>query len=185
MKRPSFLEGALVALIGAGAGTAVYAGLGWVLPGEAAVRLVAAGLGLAYLVYLLGRSPERTGRPTVLALWLGTALGLWVLAPPLPLYLAAHLGALWVVRCLFFHQGPLTALADLGLTLFGLIAAAGAFLHTGSLFLTLWTLFLVQALFVLLPEREAADGAAPPGDDRFECAHRAAEEAVRRLSAAR
>jgi hypothetical protein len=183
MTRPTFLEGALVALVGAVSGTLAFEAFARVLPGGTAARLVTAALCLSYVIYLVGRSRERVGRLTVLVLWLLTALFLWMLAPPLPLYLAGHLGALWLVRSLYFHQGPLGALADLGLTGISLIAAAGAFLHTGSLLLAVWSLLLVQALFVLVPARTGSDIAAPEEDDRFGRAHRAAEEAVRKLSA--
>jgi hypothetical protein len=184
MSRPSFLEGALIALIGAVAGTLAFATSAWLVPANPAVRLMTAGLALAYLAYLLGRSRGRIGRPTVLVLWVLAALGLWVFAPPLPVYLSAHLGALSLVRSLYFQEGPLSALADLGLTFLSLIAGVGAFLHTGSLFLAIWTLLLVQALFVLVPARLGSGPEAPREEDRFARAERAAEEAVRKLTSA-
>jgi hypothetical protein len=183
MSRPTVLEGALVALIGAVSGTLAFAALAWALPAGTAVRLVTAALGIAYLIYLLGRSRDHVGRLAVLALWVLTAVALWILTPSVPLYLAGHLGVLSLVRSLYFQQGPLGALADLGLTALSLMAGAGAFLHTGSLFLAIWSLFLVQAMFVFVPDRASPKGVASRDDDRFGRAHRAAEEAVRKLSA--
>lgn len=182
MRRPNFLEGAAVALIAALAGALTYAALAWALPAGTALRLLVAGLGLGYLIYLLGRCPTRAGRLATLALWFAAAAVLWLLSPPLPLYVAGHLGLPWLARSLHYHSGPLAALADLGLTGLGLTAAVGAYLHTGSPFLALWSLFLVQALFVFIPER----GAAPTGEvDRFQRAFQTAEAAVRKLSATR
>ena len=183
MKSPTFLEGVFVALSAALAGTLAYSAFGLVLPGAVSLRLLIAVLGLGYLLYLLGRSRERIGRVSILASWLGVAGLLWVLSPPLSLYLLVHLAMIWVARSLYFHQGPLGAVADLGLTCLGLIAALGAYLHTGSLFLSLWCLFLVQALFVFLPARMG--GGRKQGSDEedgFRRAHQAAEVAVQRLS---
>jgi hypothetical protein len=109
-----------------------------------------------------------------------------VLSPPLSLYLLSHLAMVSAARSLYFHQGPLAALADLALAGLGLIAALGAYLHTGSLFLSLWCLFLVQALFVFVPSRTGV-ASKDRGDEEehFRRAHQAAEAAVQRLSSIR
>ncbi|MEA3277543.1 MAG: hypothetical protein U9Q81_20120 [Pseudomonadota bacterium] len=186
MNRPTFFEGTGVALIAALSGSLSFAVLAWALPGTLALRLVTAGLGLGYLLYLLARSGERVGRVTTLVAWLLAAAILWALAPPLPLYVLAHLGLVWLVRSLYFHQGLLAALADLGLTGLGLIAGVGAYLHTGSLFLAVWSLSLVQALFVFIPTRRPGNGRDIGGEnDSFERAHRTAEAALGRLSTIR
>jgi hypothetical protein len=183
MKSPSFLEGAVLALIAALAGTLAHGAFTLLLPDAGALRLVMAALGFGYLLYLLGRSRERIGRITTLTLWLTVAGLLWVLSPPLPLYLLAHLALTWAARSLYFHQGPLAALADLGLMGLGMIAAIGTYLHTGSLFLSLWSLFLMQALFVFIPSRaQARDRDTGDEEERFRRAHQAAEAAVQRLS---
>lgn len=181
MRKPTFAEGAGVALLIALAGALAYSALDWGFAGEAALRLLASGLGLAYMLYLLGRSNERIGRVTTLALWLAATGLLWVLSLPLSLYLAAQLAMIWLTRSLYFHQRVTAALADLGLIGLGLIGALGTFLHTGSLFLSLWCLFLVQALFVFIPSRAQAAG-ENPDDDRFRRAQQAASAAVQRLS---
>jgi hypothetical protein len=95
-------------------------------------------------------------------------------------------GAVWLNRSLYRYSSLLCALADLGLSALGLAAAIWAATHTGSLFLGIWCLFLVQALFVAIPSnmgRNIAETSAGLGDeDRFRRAHRSAELAVRRLS---
>lgn len=182
MKDPGFREGAIVALIIATGGALGQSALVWMLPEGAGTRLLIGLLGLAYLIYLLHRSPQRAGRVTTLALWLVAAGLLWFGWPPVSLYLLGHVGLLWLARSLHFHRGPLGALADLALTALALTAALGALLHTGSLFLALWCLFLVQALFVFVPDR-GGSGIRGPEEDRFERAHRSAEAAVRQLTA--
>jgi len=186
MKSPTFLEGSVVALFAALAGTLAYSAFELVAPGAVALRLIIAGLALGYLLYLLGRSRERIGRVTTLVLWLAATGLLWVLSPPLSLYLLSHLAMVSAARSLYFHQGPLAALADLALAGLGLIAALGAYLHTGSLFLSLWCLFLVQALFVFVPSRTGV-ASKDRGDEEehFRRAHQAAEAAVQRLSSIR
>jgi hypothetical protein len=184
MSAPSFLEGVGVAVVASLAGSIGYWAFSAVLGGG--LRLVIAGLSLGYLLYLLARSRERVGRLTTLAAWSLTALALWWLQSPLSLYVLGHLGALWLVRSLYFHSGPLAALADLGLNAFALAAALWALGHTGSLLLALWCFFLVQALFVAIPARpprECGDGAAEPDlEAHFQQAQRTAEAALRRLS---
>lgn len=183
MNRPSFLEGVVVALVASLAGTAVDASLSLFLYPGSAPRLVIAGLGLAYVLYLLGRSQERMGRLTSLLVWLLVAGLTGLLAPPLALYLLIHLGLLWLARALYHHASPLAALLDLGLVFLGLAMGLWAIGQSNSLFLGLWCFFLVQALFGALPVRWG--GGSPPSEDageRFERAHRTAEAALRRLS---
>jgi len=60
-------------------------------------------------------------------------------------------------------------------------------LHTGSVFLTVWCFFLVQALFVAIPAqvkpRYRALSATRPDADKFECARLRAEKAIHALFA--
>ncbi|MGD2084494.1 MAG: hypothetical protein PVF91_16140 [Chromatiales bacterium] len=189
MTRPGFLEGAVVALAAAAGGTIAHTALVPLLSAPTGVRAVVALLGLAYLLYLLARTRERVGRVTTFAAWSLVATLAWMLDLPLGLYVLVHLGAVWLVRSLYFHARPLAALADLGLTALAVAAAAWAADRTGSLFLTLWCLFLVQALFVAIPQRIAPRPGRARADDGaqegFQRAHRAAESAVRRLSSTR
>jgi hypothetical protein len=184
MKQPGFFEGVALAFGFSLAGGLAYGALNLLFPADFALRLVIAGLGLAYLVYLLRRSRERVGRLTTLALWIVVAAGagLWPLS--LPLYVLAHVGMLWLVRSLYFHNGFTAALADLMLNGFALAGAVWAAGRTGSLFLALWCFFLAQALFAAIPELlpNPRAQAGPDAENRFQHAHRAAEAALRRLS---
>lgn len=186
MKRPTFFEGVAVALVASLAAGACYAALVLVFPSAGVVRFVVAGLGLAYVVYLLKRTDERVGRVVAIAAWAIAALALWIFAPPTLLYLAVHLGLLWLVRSLYFHGSLLSALADLGLVALGLAASVWAATQTHSVALSVWTFFLVQALFVAIPPRVAAPEAAAHDvpEDPFQRAHRAAEAALRRMQSA-
>ena len=188
MKRPGFFEGAVVALVASIAGGACYAALTTMFPSAAVLRFLIAALGLAYVLYLLRRSDERVWRITAVALWVLAALALWVFEPPSLLYLAAHLGLVWLVRSLYFHSSLLSALADLGLVALGLAAAVWAAQESGSVALSVWCFFLVQALCTSIPARFPAGGASADGavpEDRFQRAHQAAEAALRSIHSIR
>jgi hypothetical protein len=186
MRRPTFLEGVAVALVISLTGSVLYAALDTVFPGVPVLRLLIAGIGLAYVVYLLSRTPEPVGRVTAVGAWLLVAGVLWFTHPPLLLYVCSHLGAIWLIRSLYFYSSALSALADLGLNGLGLAAAIWAVTRTGSVFLGIWCFFLVQALFVVIPKSiQRKPGTAQAGhesDDRFQYAYRVAETAVRKLS---
>jgi hypothetical protein len=185
MNRPGFFQGVIVAaVLGFFASTIVatltpFAGLGAVL------RLVIPLLSLAYLLYLLNRSTERLGRITTLTVWTGVAAVAWWIAPPLPLYLMIHVGAIWLVRSLYFYSGLMPALMDLGLNGLSISAAVWAITRSGSMFLATWCFFLVQALFVAIPpavQRKAkAEKPAVIGDENFERARRQADAALKQL----
>jgi hypothetical protein len=186
MKRPHFLEGVVVALTASVGGGVLYGVISTLFPGGGVLRLLIAALGLGYILYLLRRSPERVGRITVPAAWLGMAVVTWFSAAPLAIYVLVHLGAVWLIRSLYFYSSVLSALADLCLSGLGLAVAVWALLQTGSVFTGLWCFFLVQALFVAipatLPRRPGSQPQHPDEEDRFQHAHRVAEAAVRKLS---
>jgi hypothetical protein len=157
MKRPTLLQGIGVALL-----LTLLGGMGFSLavswyPVDVVLRTVVALLGFAYGLYLLARSSERVGRPTVVALWLAMILATWFGVSSLPLYLAIHVGALWLLRSLYFYGSPLAALLDLGLCGLSLVAALWAALHTGDVFLTLWCFITrVSSARIAPPRRRCA-----------------------------
>jgi hypothetical protein len=101
---------------------------------------------------------------------------------PLAAYVLVHLGAVWLVRSLYYYSGLLPALADLGLTLLGAAFAVWAAQRADSAWLAFWCFFLVQAFHVSIPASLPSRAALDAPDDAFARAHRAAEAAVRRLS---
>lgn len=186
MKQPTFFEGVAVAVAASLLGSTLYSVLSSVFPAGAVLRLLIAGIGLAYVLYLLSRSRERLGRVTVVAGWTLVTGVIWFIEPPLMLLVLVQLGLIWLIRSLYFYSSVLPALADLGLNGLSLAAAIWATGQTGSVFLSLWCFFLVQALFVAIPGRLSRCNrqipAGPEIEDRFQHAHRAAETAVRKLS---
>ena len=183
MKRVSFLRNVGAALVLSLLGGAGFAGLRIVFGPALALESVIAGLAGAYVLYLLAQAPHATGRVVAFSAWLaGTAAAL-MFAPHVGVLLCAEVLMVWLVRSLYFHASALAALADLLLCGLALGAGIWAAEQSGSVFMTLWCFFLVQALFVCIPRnlpRPRADDASQVVDD-FSQAHRAAQAAVRRL----
>ena len=185
MKRPSFFHGVIVAAVFAFFASAVIATLTPFIGFFSVIRFVIPALGLAYILYLFSRSRERIGRVTTLTLWSALAAITWWVAPPLPLYLLIHVGAMWLVRSLYFYSGVLPALMDLGLSALSITAAVWAITQSGSVFLATWCFFLVQALFVAIPPavKRTADHARSTvaENESFEQARRQADQALTQL----
>lgn len=186
MTRPTFFEGAGLALVAALAGAGIFTVLAAVFAGGTLLRVLIAGIAFLYLLYLLRRSQQRVGRVTAVVIWTITAIAVWWLVPGLVAYTAAHVLMIWLIRSLYFYSSVVAALTDLALSMLALGAAVWAGLTTHSIFLSIWCFFLVQALFVGIPSswrRHDRSVRRPAGDeDRFEHAHRIAEAALRRCS---
>ncbi len=186
MKKPTLFEGLSVALIASISATLLYTALGSFLPVDAVIKLLIALISLGYLSYLLSRSRKRTGRVILVTGWSLAAIAIWLLSPSLALYGLTHLVLIWLGRALYHYNSLISALADLGLDAVAAAAAALAAYQTGSLFITTWCFFLIQALFIYIPPKLFRKQAPPVGnllyEDRFQQAHRAAEAALQKLS---
>jgi hypothetical protein len=186
MKTPGFLEGAAIALSASIFGSVTSRALTLFFISSMVMRLLIMAIGLGYVVYLFSRSRERVGRITTITLWLLVAGIAWFTAPPLILYLMVHLGLIWLIRSLYFYSSLVSAIADLGLNGVSLVAAIWAANQTGSLFVSIWCFFLVQALFVAIPanmkQKAGQKQTGEPHEDRFQHAYRTAETAFHKLS---
>lgn len=184
MKMPGFLEGTAVALGASIFGSVTYSALTLFFDSTVVIRLMIVVIGLGYIVYLLSRSRERIGRFTTIVVWLLVASVTWFTAPSLILYLMVHIGLIWLIRSLYFYSSLISAIADLGLNGISLAAAFWALNQTSSLFVSIWCLFLVQALFVAIPAniKQKVGQIGDPREDRFQHAYHVAETALRKLS---
>jgi hypothetical protein len=185
MSRPGFWREAGVALVLSIIGAVGYHALAMLMGSASALRLAIVGIGFAYAVLLQRGLGARIGRLLAIAIWLALDAVLIVLDPPLVLWLLAHTFAIWLLRCWCRYGSPFAALADGALNLFAASAAVVAAMHSHSVFLAFWNFFLVQALFVLIPQslRPRIGAAIPADEDRFDQAQRSAEAALRRLTA--
>ena len=181
-----FSDGVIFAFVAAVSASLLLTLLpGW-LGTRDALRLTIALLTLVYIGYLLRKSPERTGRVVTMSAAVLVAAGsLWAIQP-IGWFLLTHIVLSWLVRSLYHLPGPLAAVLDLGLHLLATAAGLWAFIHADSPFLAIWSFFLTQALFVVIPaaergRRRQREPGQPPAD-AFDVAHRHAEAAVRTLS---
>lgn len=185
MKKPTFFHGVVVAAVLAFAASAMIAALTPFVGVGSIIRLVIPAISLAYVLYLLRCTTERVGRITTLSLWSALALATWWFGPPLPFYVLVHVGAVWLVRSLYFYSGIFPALMDLGLSAMSVSAFIWAVSRTGSVFLGAWSFFLVQALFVAIPssiaKRKEADKPPAPDNEPFDRARRQADQALQQI----
>lgn len=182
MKRPSFLQGVLVAAVLAFVASAVIATLTPFVGIGSVVRLAIPGISLVYILYLLRASNEQIGNITTLSLWSALAVIAWWVAPPLPFYVLIHVGAIWLVRSLYFYSGVFPAVMDLGLTALSVSAFVVSMTRTGSVFIATWTFLLVQALFVAIPPVVGGNRSRPETlSQGFSHARKQADAALRQL----
>ncbi|NND89396.1 MAG: hypothetical protein HKN42_00930 [Granulosicoccus sp.] len=147
---------------------------------------LAPALCFAYLVSISSRRHRRTGWVSCMSLWCAFAIILWMLSPSLADYLLLHAVALSSMRALFFHRSILPMMFDFALSLTALGAGYWAATNTDSVFLTVWSFFLVQAGFVAIRgcrrmTTSTCRGAASD-TQQFEKALRNAEETLRLLT---
>jgi len=186
MKAPSLIEGIVVAIAASLGGGILKAMLPVVTSEYNGIRILLSVLAVSYLLYLIRRSNERTGRVVIIAVWISMTLASLLLGASLTWFALIQLASVWIVRSLYFHTSILPALLDLGLVGFGLVAAGWAILQTGNVMTAIWCFFLSQSLFVLIPtfadRQHIQDFFVPVEQDRFQSAHRVALDAVRKLS---
>jgi len=175
MNAPVFVRGVLVALALSLLGGSLFALLAPLIGTPTALRGVVLLVVAGCLIETLSRGRHAgrvlAGTGTVLL-----AAALVIANPPLWLWCALPVAALWLLRCLLPGCRPVPALLDAGVTLLGLVAAVATARHTGSVGLALWSLLLLQALAGSL---SAAAPASPT--DRFTAARRSAEAALQDL----
>lgn len=142
------------------------------------LTLVVALVSAFYGLFLVWCSKQRVGRMVV-----GLGLAIVTITNFLVFeglsFVVIQLCGIWLVRCLYYHYGPMTCLADLALVSVAFAAAIWV-LATGNVFLTLWTFFLVQALFVWLPGRRVRSDDGDIGR-AFEEAKQSADSALQSL----
>ena len=162
----------------------LYVALSPLLGAAIAGRGLVLGLGAVYLAWLLHELRARIGLVVTLAVWLLTSALLIAFNPSLWLWIGAQTLLIWLLRCLYRYDSLKGAIFDAALSVFAFAAALATARYTHSLFLTLWSWFLVQALFVFIPPSRHPNAAAtePEFDDAFGQAHRTAEAALRRMS---
>lgn len=189
MKRPGFPEGFLLAILLCIAGFIIFECVNLIMNSRIALQFTLTVTSLGYLVYLLKRSGVRTGRLTVIVLWTVITTALWLMQIPLSVFLIGQVVIIWLVRSLYYYASVLSSLVDLMLTGTGLLVAFWAIINTNNLFFSLCSFYLIQSLFVTIPEDWKKPGESKYSmaisDDKFERAYHCAEAAIRKFSSSR
>ena len=95
---------------------------------------------------------------------------------------------MWGIRSFAYSRSLVSAVLQGGVCMLGCSAALMVYGHSGSLALAIWSFFLVQAAFVLIPAQVMRRATTPPGEtlggapDDFGQAYHAAEQALERLT---
>ena len=182
MSAPGFWGQAVGALVLSAVAAIAYYALAPIVGAGLVLRALVVGVGAAYLALLLPSLEARVGRIVVVAAWCVLTLGLFAFDPHLGTWLLAESLLVWIVRCVYRHDGLAGACADAALTAFAAATAVAVAAHTHSVFLAAWACLLVHALFVLIPTRRSSVASDGAGGDAFEQAHRSAEAALRRMA---
>lgn len=192
----AFWREALTALVLSITGAVLFSVTTPLMGSPHGARLVLVLLSLIYLLWVL-KMPRitlaKTGRQSVtqikgglisLAGWLSLILLLGGFNPAIWIWLISLTAFVWLVRCYRNYRSLWLAGGDALLNGLALVTALATAMHTQSVFLSLWSFFLVQAAWVLLPELitkhrrfvEQRSGHA------FDDCYRAAEAALDQLS---
>lgn len=176
-----FAEGAGVAFALSLMATLIYRGSTVFLRSGVSVATLFVFLLSLYALYLLKRSNRSAGKPTAVIAFIGLALLVNSLSLPFAMVAGVLLPAVWVLRCFFYRQGVIDSALDLGLSAAALIAAIVAATATQSIFISVWTFFIVQALHVSIPLLGEAPGRPTNPTQQFDCAYTSAETAIRQF----
>jgi hypothetical protein len=189
MKRPSLLAGIAFAFVVAVFASPLWWGLKTTLPFFWAFRVAALVPYLAYCSYLLLAARARIGIITLSAANL--VLGVVLFSLPVSNSLAVSTLAALVTlnRSLLFHRSLVSFASDGLVSGLGLLFAGYLFSTTGSVPAALWSFFLVQSVFTMIPARFSESGvptssAEKDEVDPFQRSQRQAHEALQRLVAA-
>ncbi len=185
MGKTSLWHGILIACLLSGLSVPLMHGLQWFGGGGAVFIAV---LSVAYLLYVLAISPSRLGR---LVLGLGSVvilIGACMVSPQAIVVGLFAVGLIWLVRTVLFYAGILPTLWDGALCTLSVVCALCTVVSTHRLWLAVWVFFLLQALFVYIPQQfsrsrsgqssRAEQAASSNQRDAFDRAHRAAEAAL-------
>ncbi|MEM7466373.1 MAG: hypothetical protein AAF387_05750 [Pseudomonadota bacterium] len=179
--KPSFIEGAVLALILSALGSLSYSLLSFFFVSTSAGLMIAGVVCALYVFYLLRRSTRKSGKLVSAVATLAILLVAMLVPVSIIALAAALLFLIWLLRSCYFRTGAFDSAGDLALIIGGAGLAIFTAMYTSSLFLSLWSFFLVQAFHVFLPAITRSHTKNNRHDDPFERAHANAESALRSI----
>jgi hypothetical protein len=188
MRRPTLLEGVLVALVLSLSVSPLVVFVQLALGSLLAWKMVVMVIAYTYICYLLARSGRKNGRMTLGLLALTVLLASLVFNLRFATLLLLCVTLMWGMRSFAYSRSLVSVVFQGGLCVLGCGAALMVYGHSGSLALAIWSFFLIQAAFVLIPAQFMRRAATPTGEtlrgapDDFRRAYHAAEQALERLT---
>jgi signal transduction histidine kinase len=188
MKHPTLLEGVLVALVLSLLAAPIVVLLHGLVGSLLAWKAVVVVIAYTYMCYLLVQRGRMSGRMTLGLLALAVLLAGVALDLRLTSMLLLCMTLIWSIRSFAYSRSLVSAVLQGGICVLGCGVALMVYRHSGSFALAIWSFFLVQAAFVLIPARLTRRPAADLGEevggspDGFGRAHHAAEQALDRLA---
>lgn len=186
MKRPSLLAGIAFAFVVAVFASPLWWGLKTTLPFFWAFRVAALIPYLAYCTYLLLAARARIGTITLSTANLVLGVVLFSLPISNSLVVSTLAALVTLNRSLLFHRSLVSFASDGLVSGLGLLFSGYLFSATGSVPAALWSFFLVQSVFMMIPAR-FSESSVPTASaekeevDPFQRSQRQAHEALQRL----
>jgi len=188
MQRPTLLEGVLVALVLSLLVGPIVVLLHSLVGSLLAWKAVVVVMVYTYICYLLVQSSRKSGRVTLGLLAFAVLLAGVTLDLRLTSLLLLCAALIWGIRAFAYSRSLVSAVLQGGLCVLGCGAALMVYGRSGSYALAIWSFFLVQAAFVLIPARLTRRPAVDISEElrgslnHFGRAHHAAEQALNRLA---
>ena len=188
MQHPTLLEGVLVALVLSLLAAPIVVLLHSLVGSLLAWKAVVVVMAYTYMCYLLVQRGRMSGRMTLGLLALAVLLAGVALDLRLTSMLLLCVALIWGIRSFAYSRSLVSVVLQGGVCVLGCGAALMVHGHSGSFALAIWSFFLAQAAFVLIPARLTRRPAADLGEevgsspDGFGRAHHAAEQALDRLA---
>src|SRR5215471_14274884 len=188
MKHPTLLEGVIVALVLSLLAAPIVVLLHGLVGSLLAWKAVVVVMAYTYMCYLLVQRGRMSGRMTLGLLALTVLLAGLALGLRLTSMLLLCVALIWGIRSFAYSRSLVSAVLQGGVCVLGCGAVLVVYEHSGSFALAIWSFFLVQAAFVLIPARliqrptaDLGEGVRGASDD-FGRAHHTAEQALDRLA---
>jgi len=181
----TFTRGVLMALGFAFLSSVAFNVIGPGITFQTLVFLLVPILSFVYLLSIGKYRHRKSGWASCLVLWCVFTILLWALSAYLIDFVLLHAMALSALRSMFFHKNILSVLMDFALTVLAVCTSIWAVSYTGSIFLSVWCFFLVQAAFVAIPiwaSLKSVNTKPSSNSQAFDVAHRKAEEALQKMS---
>ncbi|WP_444995242.1 hypothetical protein [Aliikangiella sp. IMCC44359] len=184
MKTISLTQSIFIGLCLSIVGAVGFQTMSWVLPEGDVLQIILSTINFVYIAYLLFNSSHKTGRLSCLILYSTANIILLLAFISHEILLIFLCSSIWLARSIFFQKNLLASIIDALLILIGYSVALWTLSTTHSWFLTLWCFYLIQTLFIYIPQltriKKKQDNSLPD-NQAFQIAYKNATNAIKRI----